>query len=159
TWMQRTGPRATHDVPLLPMRASIDHLRERFHDPADDLLPEPLTSPAPDDAPAPTLAELMGQGGPRFTSLRQRLDDALGDLLPAGSLGEVFDRLEPSLRRPVEIFGLLHLAADREWETEERLETYAAVRLDGSQRSFSVPRLPLPDPDLDRHDHESETRA
>ena len=56
--------------------------------------------------------------------------------------------LEPSLRRPVEIFGLLHLAAGRDWESEEALETYAAVRPDGTRRSFAVPRTPLPDPDL-----------
>ncbi|MFC7504220.1 DUF3375 family protein, partial [Nocardioides sp. GCM10030258] len=69
-----------------------------------------------------------------------RLSDALSALLPAGSLGELFDGLEPSLRRPVEIFGLLHLAADHAWETEDVAEEFAAVRPDGSKRTFSVPR-------------------
>ncbi|WP_408895752.1 DUF3375 domain-containing protein [Nocardioides sp. R1-1] len=148
TWMSTTGPRAAHDVSLLPSRVSVDHLRERFHDPADDVLPEPIAPADPSQAPSLSLEELKAQGGPQLGSLRQRLDAALGDLLPAASLGELFDALEPSLRRPVEIFGLLHLAADREWETEDALERFAAVRPDGSRRTFAVPRTPLPDPDL-----------
>ncbi len=149
TWMADTGPRATHEVALLPSRVGVDHLRERFHDPADDVLPDRISAADPADAPAVSLAELMAQGGPQLGSLRQRLEDALADLLPAGSLGELFDGLEPSLRRPVEIFGLLHLAADRAWETEQATEAYAAVRPDGSRRTFAVPRTPLPDPDLE----------
>ena len=67
---------------------------------------------------------------------------------PAASLGEVFDSLDPSLRRPVEILGLLHLAADRELPADPVLESYRAIRPDGSERTFAVPRVPLPDPDL-----------
>ena len=155
TWMATTGPRATLDVPLLPGRASVDHLRERFYDPADDVLPDRITPADPDDAPPVSLAGLMAEGGPQLVSLRRRLDDALTSLLPAGSLGELFDGFEASLRRPVEIFGLLHLAADRDWETEDAVETFAAVRPDGSRRTFTVPRTPLPDPDR----RESENRA
>ena len=155
TWMATTGPRATLDVPLLPARASVDHLRERFYDPADDVLPDRISVADPDDAPPVSLAGLMAEGGPQLVSLRRRLDDALTSLLPAGSLGELFDGFEASLRRPVEIFGLLHLAADRDWETEDAVETFAAVRPDGSRRTFAVPRTPLPDPDR----RESETRA
>lgn len=148
TWMATTGPRAVHDVALLPARAGIEHLRERFYDPADDVLPERITRADPADAPPVSLAELMAQGGPQLAALRQRLDDALADLVPAASLGELFDRLEPSLRRPVEIFGLLHLAADRGWVSEDAVEQFTAVRHDGTRRTFAVPRLPLPDPDL-----------
>jgi len=155
TWVASTGPRASHDVPLLPARAGLEHLRERFYDPADDVLPDRISTPDPEDAPPVSLADLMAQGGPQLTSLRERLDEALTSLRPAGSLGELFGELEPSLRRPVEIYGLLHLAADREWETEDAAELFAAVRPDGSRRTFAVPRTPLPDPDL----HESETHA
>jgi hypothetical protein len=152
TWMATTGPRATHDVSLLPGRAGLDHLRERFYDPADDVLPDPIEAADPSEAPSLSLSELMAQGGPQLASLRQRLDDALHDLLPAGSLGELFEGLEPSLRRPVEIFGLLHLAADREWASDDVTEQFAAVRPDGSRRTFAVPRTPLPDPDLPREE-------
>lgn len=158
TWMATTGPRASHDVPLLPPRAGVEHLRERFYDPADDVLPERIAHADPTEAPAVSLAELMAQGGPQLGALRRRLDDALGSLAPAGTLGEVFDGLEPELRRPVEIFGLLHLAAGRDWGSEESLETYAAVRPDGTERAFAVPRTPLPDPDL-QPDPTPETEA
>lgn len=155
TWMATTGPRAVLDVALLPARAGVEHLRERFYDPADDVLPERITTADPGDGPSVSLAAVMAQGGPQLTSLRQRLEASLTSLLPAGSLGELFDGFEPSLRRPVEIFGLLHLAADREWAAEDAVEVFDAVRPDGSRRTFSVPRLPLPDPDRP----ESETRA
>jgi hypothetical protein len=155
TWMATTGPRATHDVPLLPARVGVDHLRERFHDPADDVLPERITAADPADAPPLSLAALVAQGGPRLASLRERLDAALASLLPAGSLGTLFDALEPSLRRPVEIFGLLHLAAERDWRSEDAVEDFLAVRPDGTRRTFAVPRTALPDPDL----HQTETRA
>lgn len=155
-WISTTGPRATHDVPLLPARVGVDHLRERFHDPADDVLPERITTADPGEGPAVSLTQLMAQGGPQLTTLRARLDHALTSLLPAETLGELFGSLEPELRRPVEILGLLHLAADRGWPTEESREVFEAVRPDGSRRAFEVARTPLPDPD--RRD-ESETRA
>ncbi|GAB7005770.1 hypothetical protein JCM18899A_32430 [Nocardioides sp. AN3] len=146
TWMATTGPRGAHDVPLLPARAFVEHLRERFYDPADDALPEPLIVADNDDAPGLTLPELVAQGGPQLPSLRRRLEAALDGTSTAASLGAFFDSLEPSLRRPVEIFGLLHLAADRGWGAEARTEPYAALRPDGTRRTFDVPRLPLPDP-------------
>lgn len=146
-WMATTGPRATHDVPLLPARASVDHLRERFYDPADDVLPDRISVSDPADAPPVSLAELMSQGGPQLGELRARVDATLASLLPAGSLGELFEQLEPSLRRPVEIFGLLHLAAAREWAADDDVEDFAAIRPDGTRRTFTVPRTPLPDPD------------
>ena len=148
TWVAQTGPRATHDVALLPLRAGVENMRERFYDPADDILPEPLVATDHDVAPTLTLAELMAQGGPHLGVLRQRIEASRGSLLPAASLGALFETFEPSLRRPVEILGLLHLAADYGWLAEaEELETYAAIRPDGSTRSFAVPRTPLPDPD------------
>lgn len=148
TWLQHAGPRATHGIDLLPSRVGVDHLRERFHDPADDVPPERLSTPEVEAAPEVSLAGLMAQGGPQFGSLRQRLDEALHGLLPPESLGDLFEGLEPELRRPVEIFGLLHLAAHVGLAAEEEvLESFATVRPDGSRRTFSVPRTPLPDPD------------
>ncbi|MEQ6903453.1 DUF3375 domain-containing protein [Nocardioides sp. YIM 152588] len=159
TWMATTGPRATHDVPLLPSRAGVEHFRERFYDPADDVLPDRITPNVAEEAPRLSLEALKAQGGPQLGPLRERLESALADLLPAGSLGELFETLEPELRRPVEILGLLHLAAGRGWEAERTTESFTAHRADGSRRTFAVPRLPLPDPDLPDRDLESETRA
>ena len=160
TWMATTGPRATHDVALLPRRTSIEHLREKFYDPADDVLPDKISVAGDDEAPSVLLSSLMAQGGPQLGTLRERLEAALAGIAPAQSLGEFFAGLEPALRRPVEIFGLLHLAADHGWEPEPAHEPYVALRPDGSERGFVVPRLPLPDPDLAHPDlHESESTA
>ncbi|MCM0619476.1 DUF3375 domain-containing protein [Nocardioides bruguierae] len=173
TWMGATGPRATHEVPLLPSRVGVEHLRERFFDPADDVAPERLVAQDADTEPV-TMAELVAQGGPRIAGLRERLDAVMSGLTPAGTLGEVFAGLEEDLRRPVEIFGLLHLAAEHDWEPERppslppgagsdggvdeppvpvpvQVERYAAVRPDGTARTFEVPLLDLPDPDLGHH--------
>jgi len=148
TWLGTTGPRAMLDLPLLPARVDVEHFRERFYDPADDIGPTKLTEVSETQGEPPSFAALMAQGGPSITVLRRRLDEALRSLDPAASLGEVFDSLDPSLRRPVEILGLLHLAADREMPAEQTLERYRAVRPDGSERTFAVPRVPLQDPDL-----------
>ena len=152
TWLATSGPRATLELPLLPARVDVEHLRERFHDPADDVGPTRLAdTPAAEDA-RPSFAAVMTQGGPSITVLREKLEEALRSLDPAASLGEVFDSLDPALRRPVEILGLLHLAADHELTAEPTLEMYRAVRPDGSERTFAVPRVPLPDPDLPHPD-------
>lgn len=156
TWMAHTGPRATHDVALLPARASVEHLRERFYDPSDDLLPEPIVVAESAQAEPPTLATLIAQGGPQLPALRGRLDRALAALAPPGSLGRLFAGLEPSLRRPVEVFGLLHLAAERGWAAATDLESWSTVRPDGSERTFLVPEVALPDPDLPDSDAEPE---
>lgn len=148
TWLAGSGPRATLDLPLLPARVDVEHFRERFYDPADEVAPTRLADPAETDAAPPSYAALMAQGGPSITRLRERLDEALRSLDPAASLGEVFDSLDPSLRRPVEILGLLHLAGDRGLAAETAIEEYRAVRADGSERTFAVPLVPLPDPDL-----------
>ncbi|MBZ5734059.1 DUF3375 domain-containing protein [Nocardioides sp. TRM66260-LWL] len=161
-WMAVTGPRATHDVPLLPPRIGVEHLRERFHDPADDVPPERLAAIEPEDVSGPSLAELKAQGGPRLDVLRRRLAAARGTS-GAATLGALFAGLEPELRRPVEILGLLHLAAegredlpDGSTASDDRdaaeaadaaaHEVFSAVRPDGTRRDFAVPRTPLPVP-------------
>jgi hypothetical protein len=151
TWMAGSGPRATVALPLLPARVDVDHLRERFHDPADDVGPQRLADTPQDGSGSPSYDELLAQGGPSLPALRDRLDAALGSGTDgtggalAGSLGELFAALEDPLRRPVEILGLLHLAAERDLAAAG-VELYRARRPDGSTRDFVVPRVPLPDP-------------
>ncbi len=155
TWIATTGPRASHDVPLLP-RAG----RRR---PPARAVPRPGRRRAPaSGSRTPTrprapvsLADLVAQGGPKLATLRERLDAALTSLHPADSLGALFDGLEPSLRRPVEIFGLLHLAAGAARRGDH--EPYDAVRPDGAAVDLRRPRTPLPtrparDQDTERGD-------
>jgi len=145
TWVARTGPRAVVELPLLPPRAFVDHLRERFHDPADDRLPEPLAAGPATSADPVSLRDLVVQGGPRIGALREQLEAARGKPEPASSLGEVFADLPEDLRRPVEILGLLQLAAQEQLAADRDVEIYRTRRPDGSERAFAVPRVPLPD--------------
>ncbi|WP_084653656.1 DUF3375 domain-containing protein [Nocardioides insulae] len=141
-WMGSTGPRATVEVALLPARPGVEQLRERFHDPADDLPPERLRT-EPTAQSGPELGELLAQGGPTMPELAIRLGDALDRARSGGtpSLGGLFDQLEDELRRPVEIFGLLQLATQRDLAPGDGEEEYRAVRPDGTGRAFAVPRL------------------
>jgi hypothetical protein len=153
TWMKTAGPRAVVPVPLLPARTNVTHLRERFHNPDVDTGPPPLAD-VTDEAPqALTLEDLLAQGGPSLDSLRAALAEALDGPDPVGSLGAVFDALDPALRRPVEIFGLLHLATNHDLYRHADTEVYATVRPDGSHRDLAVPRLtPTADPDAPAKD-------
>jgi hypothetical protein len=127
---------------LLPPRANVAHLRERFHDSAKEPATLPLADVS-DQRPGPvSLQELRMQGGPSLASLQAALSQALAGPDPAGSLGALFDSLGPELRRPVEIFGLLHLATNTaDLERHDDTEIYTALRPDGSSRHLAVPRV------------------
>ncbi|PWU47502.1 DUF3375 domain-containing protein [Micromonospora sp. S4605] len=140
-WMTVAGPRSSVPLPLLPARVDVNHLRERFHNPDDESAPPPLRDMAterPDDL---SLADLLAQGGPSLTPLRVAIDQALASDEPLTSLGRLFDMLDAPLRRPVEIFGLLHLATNMDSLVRdgERRETYRTIRPDGSGRELAVP--------------------
>ncbi|TFV47156.1 DUF3375 domain-containing protein [Blastococcus sp. TF02A-35] len=155
TWMKTAGPRATVPLELLPPRVEVTHLRERFHNAETEVGPPPLADVSEHRPDAVSLTELLAQGGPSLSTLRAELARALADPEPMTSLGALFDQLDPELRRPVEIFGLLHLATnsvgmDRHTDTE----TYRAVRPDGTERALAVPRVapadaPVPPTDPD----------
>ena len=145
TWMKTAGARSAVPVPLLPARTNVAHLRERFHDPVTESGPPPLNDVSEERPADLTLQDLILQGGPSLDSLRAAVVEAFArpDLAGAlGSLGELFDALDPTLRRPVEIFGLLHLATNQPGlERHDDTEVYAAVRPDGTSRDLSVPRV------------------
>ncbi|GAA2165116.1 DUF3375 domain-containing protein [Pedococcus bigeumensis] len=142
TWMQTAGPNAKVPKALLPSRVEVTHLRERYFDPSTETAPPPLASRDEDRPDNLSLDDLLKAGGPSFTSLREALNAALTGPDPMASLGSLFDSLDPQLRRPVEIFGLLHLATNAQGMTShEDRELYSTVRPDGSTRDLSVPRV------------------
>jgi hypothetical protein len=151
-WMRTAGPRSSVPLELLPPRTNVTHLRERFHDPINETAPPPLSDVTSDRPEALTLADLVMHGGPSLRSLREAIATALSDADQLESLGTLFDSLDPTLRRPVEIFGLLHLATNHPaLERLEDTEVYAAIRPDGTARDLSVPVMaPAPRP-ADRH--------
>lgn len=144
TWLGTTGPRAVVSMGLLPERVEVEHLRERFHNPARDTTPPPLRDVSDQRPDAPDAAALRAQGGPSISELRRALA-----ALPAGatfSAGAVFNELAEQLRRPVEVLGVLHLAAnDLGLQVEDdATETYRTIRPDGSTRDLLVPRVTTP---------------
>ncbi|HEX5271128.1 MAG TPA: DUF3375 family protein, partial [Gemmataceae bacterium] len=159
-WMRTAGPRATIGVELVPAKIDVEHLRERFWDPAEAAPPPPLEDVSGTAPPALDLDVIRNQGGPSLARLRERLIAAAGEL---DSIAEVFGSLPDDLRRPVELIGLIHLllgarpsdpasdlpdtgAVMAALEREERVET---VRPDGTCRVFAMPVLRLRPDDAD----------
>jgi hypothetical protein len=146
-WMRTAGPRASVPLPLLPESVDVDHLRERFHDPDVDIVP-PGIADDDDDAPEPlTLEELRTQGGPLLIEMRAALSAAVDG--GTADTHDVFNALPDELRRPVELFGLLHIVT--QLDADERStarEAYTAVRPDGSRATFELPTIPLLADDL-----------
>ena len=145
TWMETAGPRSTVTAELMPGTLDVEHLRERFYDPGAHLAP-PALQDVSDDAPLPpSLDEMRRQGGPLLGELRDAIVTAFshGD---AASVGDAFNDLDPTLRRPVEILGMLQIATQIDAVSRaQTLERFETVRPDGSTRSFAVPRIMLND--------------
>ncbi|WP_166789901.1 DUF3375 family protein [Cryobacterium sp. TMT1-2-2] len=155
TWMQTAGPRATVTAELMPGTLDVEHLRERFYDPVAHRAPPALIDVSAAAPAAPSLGDLRQQGGPLLEELRDALVAAFGAGSVAGSgageaasVGGLFNGFDVILRRPVEILGLLQLAAQLSQTTDSTgLESFETVRPDGSVRLFDVPRRILTDDD------------
>ncbi len=148
TWMETAGPRATVPVSLIPAQIEVEHLRERFWDPDNDILP-PALEDVSDQAPAGLdLAAIRQQGGPALAQLRRELIDA-GEAGDAANLSDVFNALPDELRRPVEVLGLLHLLADTDRVTADLVlsgppfDRFHTLRPDGTRRTFLLTRREL----------------
>lgn len=154
TWMQTAGPRSTVTAELMPGTLEVEHLRERFYDPARHHSP-PALEDVSDYAPEPpSLDELRQQGGPRLGEMRDALVSAFvrGG---AASVGDAFNELAASMRRPVEILGMLQIATQVDAvhradqvdavHRADTVEMFETVRPDGSRRLFEVPRIMLND--------------
>lgn len=88
-WMRTAGPRASIGVELVPARIDVQHLRERFWDPAEAAPPPPLEDVSDTAPPVLGLDAIRNQGGPALARLREKLIAAAvaGDL---DSVAEVF---------------------------------------------------------------------
>lgn len=151
TWMTESGPRARADMALDLPSLEVVHLRQRFYDPDDHVPPPPLADTEADAATATSLEELRRQGGPNLSALRELVQAALQGQ-GAVSAGEVFAAADDDLRRPVEVFGLLHIAAAAgapELGDSGETDIFEAVRPDGSTRSFTATRTVFTGQQLD----------
>ncbi len=160
TWMQTAGSKSRVRAEIMPGNLDAPHLRERFYDPAAHVPPAPLADVSEHAPQAPSLDAMRRQGGPQMPEMRAALLGALAaldastDAADAGgaSIGDVFNALEPALRRPVEILGLMQLAAqvdafghDAGPAAPTPTERYLTVRPDGTERTFEVARITLTD--------------
>lgn len=145
TWMQTAGPRSTVKAELMPGTLDAPHLREKFYD-VDSHRPPPALADVSHEAPEPpSLDEMRKQGGPLLNQMRNALIDAFAHT-DVKSMGDAFNELDADLRRPVEILGLMQIATQIDaFSHAGALETFEAVRPDGSTRSFTVPRITLND--------------
>ncbi|WP_285027866.1 DUF3375 domain-containing protein [Plantibacter sp. ME-Dv--P-122b] len=142
-WMRTAGPRATVDLPLLPETIDIEHLRERFYDPDVEVAPPPITTTVErTDGAAMSLDILRSQGGPLLDELRAGLLDAVTS--GAEDAHAAFSGLDPELRRPVELFGLVHLMTQLgTYDEQAPRRRYETVRPDGTTTAFELPAFPL----------------
>lgn len=141
-WMEVSGPRARAGVTLDLPSCDVGHLRQRFYNPDEHIPPPPLADTEPEAADATSLEELRRQGGPNLAAYRSLLGEAL-HARGTVSAGEVFAAAGDDLRRPVEILGLLHIAAEQhaaERDGSGETDLFETVRPDGTRRSFTVNR-------------------
>jgi hypothetical protein len=155
-WMQTAGPRAAVPIALIPAQLDVEHLRERFYDPDNDVPPPPLEDVSDQAPDGPDLDAIRQQGGPALTQLRHRLIAAIeaGD---AETVSDVFNALPAELRRPVEVIGLLHVLASTDAAVPDGadldtaladfsgrpVDIFHTLRPDGTSRAFLVDRREL----------------
>lgn len=156
-WMRSSGPRARVPLELGMGGIQIGNTRERFYDPAEHAAPPPLADVAADACDAPSLEDLRRRGGPSMPALRAAVAAAAsGD---SASAAAIFESLPDELRRPVEVFGLMQLAAaagalDEVSAGQEGI--VEAVRVDGTRRRLVLPGIVFAPQQLSRTDHEQE---
>ena len=100
---------------ILPHGNEVEDMPSTFYDPSDDLPPEPLPVRKQRSASPSAFADLMGQGGPSLIDLRRAIVRGADQAAVAAgegelTLGDVFETLPTSLRRPVEVIGMLYLS-------------------------------------------------
>lgn len=143
-WMTVSGPRARVPLELGVSGLAIGNTRERFYDPTEHAPPPPLADTG-DAADAPSLDDLRQRGGPSVRALRAAVAAAIdGAGTEGASAGSIFNALPAELRRPVEVFGLMQLAAvlgELDELDLENCEAAETVRADGTRRRLRLPTV------------------
>ena len=144
-WMSDSGPRSRVSIELGLPALEIGHLRQRFYDPADHSPPPPLVDDSGEAAEGATLEDLRNEGGPSLSEFRGLIAGALmGSANDSVNGEDIFADVTETLKRPVEILGLVQIAADSDaidFLDEFSTGTFEAIRPDGSRRSFTAPRM------------------
>lgn len=141
-WMEGARVRDRVPMPWMPAKLEVDHLKDRFYDPALDR-PVPPLADVWDEAPEPlSLEEVRRYGGPLLADVQAGVVGALLDK-DADTMGAAFNELDAGLRRPVELYGLMQLATDigATDHDPDGTEIAETVRPDGSRRRLTMPRV------------------
>lgn len=139
TGLQAWMPGARRGQPVEPLRrlpvAEVDHLRQT----AGDLRPPRAPSPLADWDDAAELDvshdEARAWGGPHYAELAELLaGSAHGDTVDVAA---VFNAAPHTLRRPVDLLGLLEIADQQGMTETGELAFVDAIRPDGTRRRFA----------------------
>lgn len=142
-WMQHAKTYDRVDVEILPMPLEIQALKLNVFDPDSEKPPEPLEDVSDLIPDPPDLDEVRKQGGPRFEEMAAQIKRQV-DAGGLESAAKLFNELPDELKRPVEVFGLLHLLAGMGANINiENRESVHTIRPDGSTRILSMPRVKL----------------
>ena len=132
-----TGPVVQEATPC-----ELNGLTRLLYDPGAHRPPPPLSQVENATEPA-DLQELLRQGGP----MTKKVAGALVAIASPGDIdfAEAFNRLDPDLRRDVELCGLMQLATTLGIDVENADESlYCAASFDGEERVWSAPRIVIP---------------
>lgn len=121
--------------------ADVATFRER---PAVRRVPTALASLAEHTgtgAPEFSASELRAKGGPFYTELADAVEQATAGGRAVGA-AELFNALPEDTRRPVDMLGLVDIAAkQRALRPDAPVEEFHAVRPDGSRETFLLPEI------------------
>lgn len=152
-WMQHATVRDQVDIELIPSVLELETLKLQTFDPDNERAPEPLADVTTEAPEVQSLEEIRQQGGPSLTDLRQRIASLIDSDEQAPTVAALFNDLPDELKRPVEVFGLLHLFAQFDAELDvASSELVTAQRPDGTHRSLLIPTFTLPEHEGDSHD-------
>lgn len=121
---------------------SVGSLRTRLQSPKPP--DPPLVSLQEDPQPPLSFEELRRLGGPQ----RAELLDAMATLVAPSArrvgIATIFNTLDPELRRPVEVAGLVQMACDLGLNPEQlACERYVCLDMDGNESVWMGPRIVL----------------
>lgn len=115
-------------------------LTRLLHDPGAHKPPPPLHSTSGVVEPV-DMQELLRQGGP----MTKKVVEAIAATAPPDEdldFSEAFNRLEPDLRRDVELCGLMQLATDLGIDIEAaEASPYSTTSLEGKERAWLAPKI------------------
>jgi hypothetical protein len=101
----------------------------------------PLADAGTTERPSFSVSELRAIGGPFYRELADAVEQATTGGRAVGAAA-LFNRLPDELRRPVDMFGLVDIAAkQRALRPDAPVEEFHAVRPDGTRETFLLPEM------------------